>query len=204
MSLESPPFDERDALAKAFLQTGLRQAAAGVVITRRYAPVAELNNEFSTRFFAVVCGPEADLAKGSVSSIALVKNFENLTELNLELTRVLDSIPEEARKTARCRIDILSDIMIRHGPVVTRKWFSELTSRLKSRGLTTLVVFEPKMHDEKERAVLAELFEGRIQCYEKTLQKKTNRFLRVVKMTDQSYNENEIQLDKEDLKGTRE
>ncbi len=75
VSLESPPFDERDAIAKAFLQTGLRQAAAGVLITRKYAPVAELYNEFPTRFFAVVCGPEADLAKGSVSNIALVNSI---------------------------------------------------------------------------------------------------------------------------------
>ncbi len=204
VSLESPPLDERDALAKAFLQTGLRHASAGVLITRKYAQVAELNNEFPTRFFGVVCGPEADLAKEAFSNLALVKNFENLTELNLDLTRILDSIPEEARKTARCRLDILSDIMIRHGPVVTRKWFSELTSRLKARGFTTLVVFEPKMHEEKEQALLAELFEGRINCYEKTLQKKTNRFLRVVKMTDQTYHEDEIQLNKEDLKGIRQ
>lgn len=203
-SLESPSFDERDALAKAFLQTGLRKAAAGVLITRKYAQIAELHNAFPSRFFGVVCGPEADLAKGSVSNIALVKNFENLTELNLELTRILDSIPEEARKTARCRVDILSDIMIRHGPVITRKWFSELASRLKSRGFTTLFVFEPKMHEEREQALLAELFDGRIQCYEKTLQKKTNRFLRVVKMTDQTYHEDEIRLDKEDLRGISE
>jgi KaiC/GvpD/RAD55 family RecA-like ATPase len=200
VSLESPPFDERDALAKVFLQSGLRQANAGVLITRKYGQVAELHTEFPTRFFGIVCGPEADLVKGTVSNMALVKNFENLTELNLELTRILDSIPEDARKTARCRLDILSDIMIRHGPVITRKWFSELASRLKARGFTTLVVFEPKMHEEKEQVLLAELFEGRIQCYEKTLQKKTNRFLRVVKMTDQSYHEDEIQLNKEDLK----
>jgi KaiC/GvpD/RAD55 family RecA-like ATPase/ketosteroid isomerase-like protein len=197
--LESPPFDERDLLGKAFLTSGARQGAGTLLVSRRYSTIKEFVQQYPENSYAVLCGAETQIAPNEDPHIALARNYENLTELSLTLSKTLEGIPQNLRRQSRCRIDILSDVLIRHGAIAARKWFAELSARLKANGFTTLVVVDPLMHEEKDKAAISELFDGQIVCYESPSTKKPGRFMRVTRMIGMSYLEDEVALDKASL-----
>jgi KaiC/GvpD/RAD55 family RecA-like ATPase len=194
--LESPPFDERDLLGKSFLVNGAKEGTAIFLISRRLGSINEILQEHPENSYAVLCGAETQMVRFQNPHLSLARNYENLTELNLTIAQTLESIPQSLRQQARCRIDILSDVLIRHGTVAARKWFSELSARLKANGFTTLVVMDPLMHEEKDRAAISELFDGHIICYESHSSKKPGKFMRVTRMIGMSYLEDEVALDK--------
>ena len=197
--LESPPFDERHVLGNAFLSSGANTGAVALLISRRFGSVNEMLQQYPDSAYAVLCGAEVQMATNPMNHLALERNYENLTELSLTIAKTLESIPQNLRQQARCRIDILSDLLVRHGTIAVRKWFSELSARLKANGFTTLVILDPLMHDEKERASIAELFDGHILCYELKSAKRGGKFMRVTRMIGMSYLEDEIPLDRSSL-----
>ena len=82
---------------------------------------------------------------------------------------------------ARICIEILSDTLLQHRAVQTRKWLIGLTAELKSRGFTTLAIINPHMHPAEEVQAVLDLFDGEIEVYEDQNQK----FLRIKKMYEQ-------------------
>jgi hypothetical protein len=53
------------------------------------------------------------------------------------------------------------------------------------------------MHSSQEVQAILDLFQGEIDVYKKKTEKGFRRFLRVEKLQDQQYNEEEIRLKKE-------
>jgi hypothetical protein len=70
---------------------------------------------------------------------------------------------------------------------------------LKSAGFTTLAVIDSQMHSSEELHAILGLFEGEISIYEKEAEKKSEKYLKIKKMSNQRYLENELLLTKEDL-----
>jgi KaiC/GvpD/RAD55 family RecA-like ATPase len=72
-------------------------------------------------------------------------------------------------------------------------------TKLKSEDFTTLAVIDPKMHPSEELYAILGLFEGEIDVYEKETEKGLEKYLKIKKMSNQEYLENELPLKKEDL-----
>jgi KaiC/GvpD/RAD55 family RecA-like ATPase len=99
----------------------------------------------------------------------------------------------------RICIDLISDVLLQHHAVQTRRWLAGLIPELGSEGFTTLAVMDPEMHPPQEVRAVLDLFEGEINIHEKETEKGLERFLKIKKMSNQEYLENELLLKKEDL-----
>jgi hypothetical protein len=64
---------------------------------------------------------------------------------------------------------------------------------LASAGFTVLAVVDPQMHPPEELHAILGLFDGEINIYEKG----TEQFLRIKRMSNQKYLEDELLLKKE-------
>ena len=61
------------------------------------------------------------------------------------------------------------------------------------------MVIDSKMHPQDELYAVLGLFEGEINLYEKETEKGSEKYLRIRRMSDQTYLENELLLKKGDL-----
>ena len=192
--LTSPSCDERDLLIKRFLEIGARKGEVTFYITIDPGEVKTLTEEFPN-FCIFVCNPQADTIIKSLPNVSKLKGVENLTDINIALTaafRKLDKIPSKPR---RAFIEIVSDVLLQHHAVQTRRWLTGLIPELKSRGFIILTVMNPQMHAPEEVQAILGLFEGEINIYERDSQ----RFLKIKKMYNQRYLESELPLKKERL-----
>jgi predicted ATPase/KaiC/GvpD/RAD55 family RecA-like ATPase len=187
--LMSPSCDERDFLVKRFLESGVRNGEVTFYITIDPGKVKALVEESPTDFYVFVCNPQADKIIKDLPNVFKLKGVENLTDVNIALTstfRRLERIPRRA-----C-IEIVSDVLLQHHAVHTRRWLTSLLPELRSHGFTTLAVMDPGMHPSQEVRALLDLFEGEI-CIRKG---KTKKFLKIEKMANQEYSDSELPLEK--------
>jgi hypothetical protein len=99
------------------------------------------------------------------------------------------------RGPRRICIGIVSDVLLQHHGVQTRKWLTALTAELKSNGFTALTIVDPQMHPPEELHAILGLFDGEINIYEKGAE----QFLRIKRMSTQKYLEDKLLLKKGDL-----
>jgi len=90
------------------------------------------------------------------------KGIENLTDLNLQINEALGGVQPK-----RLALDILSDVLLRHRALQTRKWLNELLERLRGRGITTFAVLNPYMHTAEETQALVDMFDASIEVFER-------------------------------------
>jgi len=79
-------------------------------------------------------------------------------------------------------LEIVSDVLLQHHSVHTRRWLTGLIPELKSRGFTTLATMNPQMHPSEEVHAILGLFEGEINIYKKKTRKDSEKFLKIEKM----------------------
>jgi hypothetical protein len=96
----------------------------------------------------------------------------------------------------RCCIQIISDVLLHHKALQTRRWLSGLLTELRSKKFIILAVMDPKMHSLQEVRAVLDLFDGEISIYVKKDNSHIRRFLRIRRMTDQEYLDNELPLSK--------
>jgi len=117
------------------------------------------------------------------------KNLGNLTEANLEILDVVKAI-----KPSRVVLEILSEVLLRHGRLLTRKWLSQFLARLRSRGITTLALFNPYMHPKEDVEVILDLFDGNLKVTEQKSTGATRKYIRIEWMHGVVLAEKEVPL----------
>jgi KaiC/GvpD/RAD55 family RecA-like ATPase len=197
--LTSPSCDERDLLIKSFLETGAKQSEVTFYVTINPAVVKTLAEEFPSNFHLLVCNPQADAIAKDLPNVSKLKGVENLTEINIALTSAIRKLDSSQKGSRRICIDLVSDVLLQHHPVQTRRWLAALMPELRSKGFTTLAVMNPEMHPPQEVRAVLDLFEGEISIYEKETEKGSEKYLKIKKMTSQKYLENELPLTKAGL-----
>lgn len=128
--------------------------------------------------------------------IPIQTGVQNLTGLNIELVKV---VKDHANSGARIILDVLSEIVLAHKLLTTRKWITDILPRLENWSFTTLGVFNPSLHTTEDAQGLAELFGGYVEIFEKDYGGRTRKLVAVRKMTNLQYNENELLIDKQQL-----
>ena len=193
VALTSPSCDERDLLIKGFLEAGARNGEVTFYLTADPSNAKSLAEEFQSNFYFFVCNPRADTLVESLPNAFRLKGVENLTEITIALTkafRTLDASPSGPRRAC---IGIISDVLLQHHAVQTKRWLSDLIPELRSKGFTTLAVMNPQMHPSEEVHAVLELFEGEISIHEKEGLQKT---VKIRKMYNQKYLDCELPLRK--------
>ncbi len=189
--------DETMLIVNRFLEKGVREEEVTILITAEASRWKRLAEE-SPNFYLFVCNPQAEITAKTLPNIIKLRGVESLTDINIPLFTFLRNLEESNGKPRRICIDILSDILLQHHAVQTRRWLIGLVTELKSRGFTTLAMMNPHMHTSEETQALLDLFDGEIMVYES----KDKKFLRIKKMYEQNYIENELPLKKDRLLAT--
>ncbi len=197
--LTSPSCDERDVLVRKFLETGAKEGQTTFFVTSEAGGVADLAQKYQENFYLIICNPQADKIVQTLPNTVKLKGVENLTEIGIALTSVFRKLTSSASDVKRACIDIVSDVLLQHHAVNTRRWLAGLLPQLKSRGFTTLGVVNPQMHFPPEVHAILGLFEGEITIYEREGERGTEKFLAIKKMANQKYLESQLPLKKKRL-----
>jgi tetratricopeptide (TPR) repeat protein len=192
VALTAPSCDERDLLIKSFLVTGGKKGEVTFYVTIDPSVAKALAEEFPSNFYLFVCNPQADTIVKDSPNIFKLKGVENLTGVGIALTSAIRKLDPMLKGPRRICISLVSDVLLQHHAVQTRRWLTGLISELRSNGFTTLAVMDPEMHSPQEVRAVLDLFEGEINIY----QKEAEQYLKIKKMSNQKYLGNEIALTK--------
>ncbi|UCD95862.1 MAG: hypothetical protein JSV35_04975 [Candidatus Bathyarchaeota archaeon] len=182
--LESISCDEKDSIVRDFLRTGVEQGEVVLFLSRDGSESRSFAESYPSTFFLVLCNPQADKIVKKLPNVVKLKGVENLNEINIALTTTLRQLGEQGENVRRACIDIISDVLLQHQVVNTRRWLAGLLPQLKAHAFTTLAVMNPEMHSPEEVYAILGLFDGEIWVYEKDA---VGRLLKVKKLVDQKY-----------------
>jgi len=191
--LTSPSCDERDLLVRSFLEGGAKKGEATFYVTTDPGSTKRLAEEFQSNFSLFVCNAQADTFVKDLPNVFKLKGVENLTEIGISLTSAIRKLDSSLKGPRRVCIDLISDILLQHHAVQTRRCLSSLIPGLRSEGFTVLAVMDPEMHSPQEVRAVLDLFDGEINIYEKGSEK----YLKIKKMSNQKYLEDELLLRRE-------
>ena len=194
--LTSPSCNERDMLVNRFLETGAKKGQITFHVIAKSSETKNLAEKFQSTFYVFICNPQADKIIKSLPNVFKLKGVENLNDINIALSSAFRRLDNSLEVPRRACIEIISDVLLQHHTVQTRRWLNALIPELKSKGFTTLAVMDRDMHSPQEAHAILDLFEGEINIHKKGPKK----FLRIEKMLNQKYLENEIPLRKEKLR----
>jgi KaiC/GvpD/RAD55 family RecA-like ATPase len=198
VALTSPSCDERDLLIKSFLETGTKKGEVTFCVTIDPSVAKALAEEFQSNLYLFVCNPQADAIVKEAPNIFKLKGVENLTDISIALTSAIRKLDPSSKAPRRICIGLISDVLLQHHAVQTRRWLASLMAELKSNGFTTLVTLNPQMHPSQELQAILDLFEGEINIYEKETEKGSEKYLKIKKMANQRYLKDELLLKEED------
>jgi tetratricopeptide (TPR) repeat protein len=194
--LTSPSCNERDLLVNSFLETGAKKGEVTFYITIDASAAKALAEKLVSNLQFFVCNPEADAIIKSSANVHTLKGVENLTDISIALTSAIRQLDASLKGPRRICLGLVSDVLLQHHAVETRRWLSALITKLKSEDFTTLAVMDPEMHSPQEVRAVLDLFEGEISIYEKQTEKSAGKFLKIRRMSDQKYLEDELLLTK--------
>ncbi|UCG37095.1 MAG: hypothetical protein JSV64_02140, partial [Candidatus Bathyarchaeota archaeon] len=197
--LTSPPCDERDLLVRNFLHAGLMEGQTVFFVTAKVPSLQIFAEKYPSNFYLFVCNPQTNMIPKSFPNISRLTGVENLTDVNIALTSAFRKLDKLAQSQRRICLELVSDILLQHHAVQARRWLSALIPELKSKGFTTLAIIDPEMHSQQEVRAVQDLFEGEINLLEKDSVDGLKRYLRIRKMRNQRYSDQELLLRKENL-----
>jgi uncharacterized repeat protein (TIGR01451 family) len=189
--LNSVACDERDLIVASFLDEGVKDGQSTLHVTVEARGVKDLAREHQSNFFLLICNPRADIIVGErLPNVFRLTGVENLTDITIALSTIFRRLQPSSENARRACIEIVSDVLLQYGAVHTRRWLTGLIPNLKSKGFTTLAVFNPHMHASQEVQAIPDLFDGEITIHES----ETGKFLHVSKMYNQRYLDSELPL----------
>ena len=194
--LTSALADERTSLISSFLETGAERAQTIFYVTRKTSSLTVLAEKHQTSFYLFICNPQAGAAVDDLPNVFRLKGVDNLTEINIALSTALNRLAMPPSSHRRACIEIVSDVLLQHEALHTRRWLYAIIPQLKSKGFTVLATIDPEMHLSKDVHAVLDIFDGEIRIYERETGKKSARFLRIARMLDQDYQEEELALGK--------
>ena len=194
VALTAPSTDEKELLVKRFLEAGAMAGETTFQITAEAASTKGLAEKYPSNFYLFVCNPQADMMVQDLPNVFKLKGIENLTDIDIALTKAFRTLNPAEKGIKRICIDIVSDALLQHHAVNTRRWLSALLPTLKLKGFTILAVVDPSMHPPEELQAVLGLFDGEISISEKETEKGSARFLKVKRLSNQKYSKDEAIL----------
>ena len=198
--LTAPSCDERDILIERFLEAGVEEGEKTFYVTIDARGAGNLAEDYQSNFHLFICNPEADVVMQASPNIVKLRGVENLTEIDIALTSAFRELAKSRKRSRRACIEILSDVLLQHHAVSTRRWLTALLPKFRANGFTTLATMNPHMHSSQEVQAILDLFQGEIHVYKRKTEKGLRHFLRIEKMHNQRYMEKELTLKKERMK----
>jgi len=191
----SPPCDERDLLFRKIIESSLSMGSPVFFLSRDLIRTQDFVNRYGKNFH--IFSPQADKIVSAGGGVYKVQGLQNLSDLNISFTQAVGSLPDTRGKLII--IDLLSDILLEHKALTTRKWLDGFISKRKTEGFTIIGALNPLISTAQDTQTIMDLFDGIIEIYERELKERARRFLIVKKMYGRNYTDTELMLDKDKL-----
>jgi len=192
----SPPCDERDLLFRKIIESSLATGSQIFFLSRDLIRTQDFANRYGKGFH--VFSPQADKLTPAGGNVYKIQGLQNLSDLNISFTKAVENLPKDV-KGKLIIIDILSDILLEHKALMTRKWLDGFISKRKAEGFTIIGVLNPLISTQQDTQTITDLFDGVIEIYERELKERSRRFLIVRKLYGRRYADTELMLDKDKL-----
>ena len=134
--------------------------------------------------------------QNSPNVFKLKKGVLNLTDIDIAMSSALRSIQDSPNNQRRMCINVVSDVLLQHHAIKTKNWLTGLIADLKSKDFTTLAVLNPLMHSSQDVNGVLGLFDGEIALEEKKTSRGSQKFLKIKRMYNQNFLNDEIQIKK--------
>lgn len=192
----SPPCDEKDLLFRKIIESGLSIGNVVLFLSRDLGRTQDFATRYRSNFYAFT--PQADKIATDSGNVFKISGVQNLNDLNISFAKAIETLPL-ANKDKIIMVDLLSDVLLDHKALTTRKWLDDFVGKRKAEGFTVLATLNPLISSKQESQTIIDLFDGIIEIYEKELRERARRFLIVKKMYGRKYIETELMLDKDKL-----
>ncbi len=192
--LVAPSSDERQILIRHFIETGAKKGETTLYVTCQGGTFLESAKKFQSNFSLLLCNPQGHLVAQNLPNVYKLKGIDNLTEIDIALTKLFRTLDPSKAGPRRVCIDLVSDILLRHHAIATREWLRSLIPNLKSKGFTTLAAIDPRMHPQEEAQAILGMFDGEIRLAEKESVKGSVKTLKILKLHDQKYIRDELTI----------
>jgi TolB-like protein len=187
-----------DLLIRSFLEAGAKKREAAFYVTINPGSAKALGDEYPSSFWLFVCNPQADAIVKDAPNVVKLKGVENLNDISMALTSAIRKLDPSQKSARRICLDLVSDVLLQHHTVQTRRWLAGLIPELKSAGFTTLGVLDSRIHPSEELYAILGLFDGEISIFEKEGEKGGGKYLKINKMSNQKYLEDALPLKREE------
>jgi len=181
--LSAPASDEVPILLRRFLEAD----PVSLLITRSLSSAEPILGNKPDGLKCLVC---SDKPVPPAQNTLPGKGIENLTELNIVITETINAL-----HASRLAVQFLSDVLLRHKALQTRKWLSELLDKFRAKNITTLVLLNPLMHSSEEVQAIVDLFNGNIELIEKQVEGQLRKSLVIKWMHGIETTEKEVLLE---------
>ena len=197
--LAAPVSNERELILQRFLKGGAEKGEETFCVSTKQGDYKILTEKHQGNFHLFLCNMRADLPSDQMPNIHNVRGIDNLTEIGIALTQAFQCLNQSQNAARRACIEIVSDVLLHHHAMITRKWLSSLIIDLKTHGFTVLAVVNPEMHSTEEVQAILGLFDGEIKVTEKETEAGVEKMLTVRRLYNQPYREKPIVLGKEKI-----
>ena len=186
IAFSSNLFDERQYIIQRFIEAGVESDQTIFYLTDDQKKGVSLAKQLPNNLRVFIFNPRLEFATTSLDNVLGFKGVENLTDIDIALTKAFRPLISSNFPKRIC-IEIISDVLIRHHALTTRKWLQGLIQELKSHGFTILGVINPKMHPQEEIEAVISLFDGEIDLYEKDLGTRSQKIVKIKRLSGQEY-----------------
>jgi len=126
--LSGPPCDERELLIKNFLKAGAKEEVTFYIATEATGLESLLENP---SFFLFLCNSKPKTPVPDLPNVYKLQGKADITNLGIALTKAIRSIDKSITNKRIC-VEILSDVLVKHGTNTTREWISLICLMEKS------------------------------------------------------------------------
>jgi hypothetical protein len=180
------------------LETGIDGCETTFYLTAESPNIGALAKN-PENFCLLFCNSRSDSFMPDNSNIFKTKGIENLTEIDISVTRAFRAVNTSTALSRRFCVDIISDVLLQHHAVTTRKWLGSFLQTAKAKGFTILATIDPRMHPPEETQAVLSLFDGEIRVTERDTPPGVRQVLQIRRLHNQKYSEQELILTKEEL-----
>ena len=188
--LSGSPSDERELIVKNFLRAGTKEEVTFNIATETTGLESLLENP---NFYLFLCNPKPKTNVPDLPNVYKLQGKTDITNLGIALTKAIRNIDQKVSRKRIC-IEILSDVLVKHGTNTTREWISSLITDLGVKGFTMLAVMYPEMHQSEESKAILSLFDGEISILQSDDPLDCKKSIHVKKLRNQDYIKNPICL----------
>lgn len=197
--LTSPSCDEHDFLIQRFLKNILNNRGTAVYVCVDPSKILKIAEQNPSNFFILACNPRPDVLPEDLPNLHRVKGLENLSDINIGLIQLLENKINEDNQTINKVIclDLVSEVLLQHKLLNTRRWLIDIIPRLKNKNYTILATFNPHMYSSESTQTMLDVFDGHIDIFEKDGSSSKN--IQVKKMFNMDYSTDAVPLDRKSI-----